>query len=431
MTSRVPPALVVILAGVAAALHLTKLIPALPVLQQAMGLSLVQAGFLLSAVQMAGLCLGLMMGLAADRLGLRRSMLLGLATLTLASVAGMWATGAWPLMALRVVEGLGFLLAVTPAPGLVRRIVAPEQLGKWLGVWSAYMPLATAMALLCGPLVMAHLGWQGLWALLAGLSAVFAVWVWRVVPSDAQWGTRVRHEADVVRANRRADKLSAWLGGSALRRTLTHQGPWLVALCFAVYSFQWLAVIGFLPTVYAQAGVAVGATALLTALAAAVNIIGNIASGRLLSQGRNPRHLLYVGYGVMGLAAVLAFAEAPVGLGADARFLLRFSGVLVFSMVGGVIPGTLFALAVKLVPDESTVSTTIGWMQQWSALGQFAGPPLVALLASRVGGWQWTWLLTGACAVAGALLARQVGGLPGPPAPLRPLRANGSPAESA
>ncbi len=397
MTSRIQPAHVVILGGVAAALHLTKLIPALPVLQQAMSLSLVQAGFLLSAVQMAGLCLGLMMGLAADRLGLRRSMLLGLATLTLASVTGIWATGAWPLMALRVVEGLGFLLAVTPAPGLIRRIVAPERLGKLLGFWSAYMPLATAMALLCGPLVMAHLGWQGLWALLAGLSAVFAVWVWRVVPDDGKSAAPPKP-----------------LGGNALRRTLTHRGPWLVALCFAVYSFQWLAVIGFLPTVYAQAGVAVGTTAALTALAAAVNMVGNIASGRLLSQGHNPRHLLYAGYGVMGISAALAFAQTPNWVPADAQFLLRFGGVLVFSMVGGVIPGTLFALAVKLAPDDATVSTTIGWMQQWSALGQFAGPPLVAWLASQVGGWQWTWLMTGACAGMGALLARQVGRLPSP-----------------
>ena len=424
----VQPAWVVILAGVAAALHLTKLIPALPVLQQAMGLSLVQAGFLLSAVQIAGLCLGLMMGLAADRLGLRRSMLLGLATLTLASLAGLWTLSAGSLMALRVVEGLGFLLAVTPAPGLIRRIVAPEQLGKLLGLWSAYMPMATALALLGGPLVMAYLGWQGLWTLLAGLSAVCAAWVWRVVPSDAPVETQVPQEAGGVPGNRGAARVSIRVGGSALRRTLTQRGPWLVALCFAVYSFQWLAVIGFLPTVYAQAGVAVATTAWLTALAAAVNIIGNIASGRLLSRGHDPRHLLYLGYGVMGVSAVLAFADAPAWVGGDARFLLRFGGVLVFSMVGGVIPGTLFALAVKLAPDEATVSTTIGWMQQWSALGQFAGPPLVALLASRVGGWQWTWLLTGACAGVGAWLACQVGGLP---APLKLARAGGSRAESA
>jgi MFS family permease len=427
MRGRVQPALVVILAGVAAALHLTKLIPALPVLQQAMGLSLVQAGFLLSAVQMAGLFLGLLMGLAADSLGLRRSMLLGLATLSVASVAGIWATGAWPMMALRVVEGLGFLLAVTPAPGLIRRIVAPERLGKMLGVWSAYMPLATAMALLCGPLVMAYVGWHGLWALLAGLSGVFALWVWQVVPADVRpdkhfvpiataspgtgtgTGTGTIAVLAITPTVPSAPSRAALSGGNALHRTLTHRGPWLVALCFAVYSFQWLAVIGFLPTVYAQAGVAVGTTAALTALAAAVNMVGNIASGRLLGSGYQPRHLLYAGYSVMGAAAVLAFADLPTSIAGEARFFLRFGGVLVFSMVGGIIPGTLFALAVKLAPDEHTVSTTIGWMQQWSALGQFAGPPVVALLASRVGGWQWTWLLTGACALVGAVLAHQVG----------------------
>ena len=36
-----------------------------------------------------------------------------------------------------------------------------------------------------------------------------------------------------------------------LRRTLQAPGPWWLALSFAVYSGQWLAVIGFLPTIYA------------------------------------------------------------------------------------------------------------------------------------------------------------------------------------
>jgi hypothetical protein len=44
-------------------------------------------------------------------------------------------------------------------------------------------------------------------------------------------------------------------------------------------------------------------------------------------------------------------------------------------------------------------------VQQWSAFGQFAGPPLVAWVASRAGGWQFTWLATGGCALMGLLLA--------------------------
>jgi MFS family permease len=78
---------------------------------------------------------------------------------------------------------------------------------------------------------------------------------------------------------------------------------------------------------------------------------------------------------------------------------------LVFSGVGGLIPGTLFGLAVKLAPDNETVSTTVGWMQQFSAMGQFLGPPLVAWVATLVGGWQWTWTVTGVSSLLGVLLA--------------------------
>ena len=78
----------VIVAGVCAALHIAKLSPALPALQQALQISLVQAGFLLSAVQVASMTLGLLVGSGVDSLGLRRSMLTGLVVLSTASVLG-------------------------------------------------------------------------------------------------------------------------------------------------------------------------------------------------------------------------------------------------------------------------------------------------------------------------------------------------------
>ncbi|MEO5738953.1 MAG: MFS transporter, partial [Variovorax sp.] len=87
--SRVPPAaLAVIAAGVGVALHLGKLPPAVPALQVSLGLTLVEAGFMLSLVQLAGMTLGLAVGLAADTIGLRRSMLIGLSIVTLASLLG-------------------------------------------------------------------------------------------------------------------------------------------------------------------------------------------------------------------------------------------------------------------------------------------------------------------------------------------------------
>ncbi|MBK7118651.1 MAG: MFS transporter [Comamonadaceae bacterium] len=387
----IDPALLVILAGVCAALHVGKLPPALPALRDALGVTLLQAGFLLSMVQLAGMSLGLAVGLTADGFGLRRSMLLGLGTLAVASAVGGWARSANDLLLLRALEGFGLLLAALPAPSLIRQLVPMARLSAMLGLWGAYMPLGSALGLLCGPLVLAWVGWQGWWWGLAALTAAMAVWLARGVPPDsARHGPAVRAPAPVSPWPRR------------LHQTLTARGPWLVALSFAMYSSQWLAVIGFLPSIYLQAGIGGAAVGLLTALAAAVNIIGNVGSGRLLQRGLRPQTLLYAGFVTMTMGALMAFALA------ESQPLLRYAGVLLFSMVGGMIPGTLFSLAVRLAPGDDTISTTVGWMQQWSAAGQFAGPPLVAWVAGAVGGWQWTWAVTGACSAIGGLLALQM-----------------------
>jgi MFS transporter, CP family, cyanate transporter len=186
-------------------------------------------------------------------------------------------------------------------------------------------------------------------------------------------------------------------------------GPRAVALSFAVYSSQWMAVIGFLPTIYAEARVPAGWMALLTALAAAMNIAGNIAGGRLLQRGVAPARLLRGGFAAMALGSIAAFAQ--IGSGDAALALpatLRYLAVCVFSLGGGVVPATLFLLAVRLAPGPSTVSTTVGLMQQASSLGQFIAPPVVAWVANRAGGWHWTWAVTLACSLAGIVLAARL-----------------------
>ncbi len=397
MTRRLlAPDLVVIVAGVTAALHVGKLPPALPVLRDALGITLLQAGFLLSLVQFAGMTAGVIVGVAADGFGLRRSVLAGLAILTVASTLGGFAHDAAQLMWLRALEGMGFLLTVLPVPSLLRLLVPPERLNLRLGLWGAFMPTGTALALLGGPWVMAAVGWPGWWWTLAGLTAVMAAWTALGVPPDHA------RPHDFGAPHGDDDEAHGWV--QRLRVTLSSAGPWLVACTFAMYSSQWLSVIGFLPTIYAQAGLSVATAGAMTALVAAVNAFGNIGAGRLLHAGMAPERVLTVGFATMLVGAVVAF-----GLPSSTPLLLRFGAVVLLSAVGGLIPGALFTLAVQLAPGARTVSTTVGWMQQFSALGQFAGPPIVAWVAGLTGGWQWTWTVTGTASVVGIGLAALIG----------------------
>ena len=374
----------VIFAGVVAALHVGKLPPGIPILRAELGLTLVQAGFLLSVMQVAGMVLGALAGLLADRAGLRRTMLLGLCLLALGCALGAMAFRVPLLLAARMLEGVGLLLTVLPAPGLIRRLVQdPQSLNRLLGTWGGYMPTGVALAMLLGPGLYAALGWRWAWLLLSGLTLCWAGVVWLRVPPDPGHSTSVPGPG--------------W--SRRLRQTLSAAGPWLVALAFLVYSGQWLAVVGFLPTIQTQAGWSLGIAGVLSAAAAGANAIGNLAAGRLLARHWQPGHLLTIGYGSMGLACWVAFSGllGPVG---------QFIAVLVFSSVGGLIPGTLFSLAVRLAPSGHTVSTTVGWMQQLSSLGQFAGPPAVAWLVARQGGdWSPAWWFTACCCAIGIGLA--------------------------
>lgn len=378
-------AALVVLVGVSCALHVGKLPVAIPVLGRELGVTLLQAGFLLSLIQLAGMTLGLMVGLMADRIGPRRVMLAGLVALGLGSGLGALSTSVNMLLFTRLVEGMGFLLAVLPAPGLLRqRVGHAPTLSRALGWWGAYMPVGTALALLLGAPLIGQVGWRWAWAGLALVSLLAAEALRRGIAPEA-----ARHPATA------GSPPTLW---PRLARTLRAPGPWLLATGFFLYSGQWLAVVGFLPTIYSQAGYTGAVLGALTALAAGINMAGNIGAGWWLARGARPGVLLAVAYSAMGAGALVAF-------GAEGQPVLQYAAVLVFSGVGGLVPGTLFGLAVVLAPGQDTVSTTVGWMQQFSSLGQFVGPSIVAWVALLAGGWQLTWVATGACSVVGLWVA--------------------------
>jgi len=378
----------VIAAGVCAALHVVKLPPAIGTLQQTLGISLVQAGFLLSLVQFAGMVGGVAFGAWADSMGLRRSVIVGLSILALASSAGGLADSSELLLVSRAVEGFGFLLVVLPGPALLRHLVPPRRIDSMLGLWGTYMPFGAALGLLLGPVWIEYLGWRTWWWFTAALSVAMAGAVAKAVPASVG-----AHTSNAV---------PGW--PARLRATLSRPEPWLVAMTFAVYSGQWIAVIGFLPTIYLRAGIPVVAIGVLTAVVAAANMIGNIAAGRLMHHGARPASLIAIAFVTMGICSFAAFAGGGGALPDWARYVAVFG----FSMVGGLIPASLFATALRVAPNERTIATTIGWMQQWSALGQFAGPPVVAWVAMRAGDWQWTWVTTGAMCLIGLVLTARL-----------------------
>jgi MFS family permease len=380
-----------VLVGICAALHIWKLPPALPELQRELGLDLVESGFLLSLVQLGGMTLGLATGLFAERIGLRRCILIGLGILAVASAAGTVFDTAAMILVCRAIEGVGFLMVAMPVPALIKRLVPPSYISRVMGLWSCYMPIGTVIILLTGSWLLTLGSWRMLWLLLAVLTLLVLWLTRRMIPTDPS-----------TPASSRATAGAHPPILHMVRTTLASRNVWLIALIFGVYAAQWIAIIGFLPTIYTAGGITGTTAGLLTALVAGSNIIGNLGAGRLLHHDISARALLITGFLTMMICAYIAFGA---GQGATVQFL----AILAFSIVGGLIPATLFVLAIDYAPTPQTTSATVGWMQQCSSLGQFSGPPIVAWVVNTSGGWEWTWVATGAYAMLGILMATQIG----------------------
>ncbi|HRO57687.1 MAG TPA: hypothetical protein PK177_00740 [Burkholderiaceae bacterium] len=164
---------------------------------------------------------------------------------------------------------------------------------------------------------------------------------------------------------------------------------------------QFLGVFSFLPSIYEEAGVAKELGALLTAFAVMANVSGNMFSGLLLQRGFQRQTLIAFAGLTMAAMAWLAF-------GSGAGFGVRYAAVVLFSAVGGLIPGTMFATAPFYAPSTAAVSTTVGLMQQGSGLGQIMLPPVVAALAQYTGDWSSTWIATGIAAMVTVGIAVEI-----------------------
>lgn len=382
----IAPTMIVFLAGVSAALHIWKLPPALPVLQATMGLTLSQAGWMISVFQIAGMLLGLVFGLFVQRVGLKNSILCGLIVLSASSIAGAIANSVTALLVFRIVEGFALLMVTMAAPGLIKQTAPKEKLNFFMALWSAYIPTATVLALFIGAAMLNVLEWSSLWIGSAIVSVIMAALI----------VCTFKNKNNVVQSSSPPYQLhQAW---SSIKQTLTAKEPWLVAVIFSMYTSQWVAIISFLPIIYREAGISVTLMGTFTAIAAGVNIVGNLLAGKLLQRKVPASLLLYIAFATMIITAFIAF-------GLNSSPWTQFIAITLFSAAGGLAPATLFNLAIKVTASAENIPVTIGWLQQWISFGQFAGPIIVALVVDYTHGWRFVWLLTGSWGVLGIILS--------------------------
>jgi MFS family permease len=380
-----PLVLLLVGAGVVSAFQVGKAPPMLVSIRSELGMSLFLAGWVLSIFNIIGFLLGSITGAASDAFGHRRLLLLGLSLQAAGSLAGAFSPGAFFLLATRAMEGMGFLIAVVTAPAMVARVTRPGDMRVALAVWSCFLPAGASTIMLFVPLVNVSLGWRGLWLANSAILAAYAFWLMK----------RTAHLPGQAAGTRRRPG-QVWRD---LRLTATSAGPVLLAAIFTTYALQWLAVMGFLPTLLAnEYGLSPGRASVFTAIMVAMNVPGNLMGGWLLHRGFRRWKLIASASLVMGACSLAIYSPTL-------PFAARYTACLLFSLVGGLLPASVLGGAPMYAPNPNLVATTNGLLMQGGQLGQVIGPPVLALMVSMGGGWKSAPWLLGSSAAAGVALS--------------------------
>lgn len=372
----------VLLAGIAGGVQLGKIPPLLDGLRDEFALSLVAAGLVASCFNLTGATLGIASAAVSDRLGGERTQALGIGLMALGNLAGAMAQSGLLLMLGRLLEGIGFVLAIVAGPTLITSLVPPEQRKLALGFWSTYMPAGVALGLLLTPPLAELIGWRGLWLGMAVLLGAFALLLLRAGPKEYTGGSRQVQWA-------------------VFRRP----APWLLAGCFACYTTQWFSIVTWLPTYLRASGaLSDAAIALGTALVVLANLIGTLGAAALMHRGV-PRWLMIAAVSLgMSLCGSWVFAD---GTDSWTKIALAFLA----SGFGGMLPASVLASVPMHARSSGEIATVNGIVVQVLNLGSFLGPPLLAALVAQLGGWsegRWLLLAAGLLGLGLALSLRHV-----------------------
>jgi predicted MFS family arabinose efflux permease len=372
---------VVMAAGIVTAIHAGKVAIATPMLQQVLGIDLAAVGWLTGIFAVLGFAGGLPAGALTGLAGDRRSLVAGLTVTAIGAGIGATTSEYQLLLASRSLEGAGFLLITVAGPALLGRAVPPAQHDAAFALWSCFMPVGLALALLVGPLFE---DWRMLWWAGAGGAALTGLAVRAIVPAAPQriptsWTRLVSDAREVV--VRRAVLLSAG--------------------CFALYSLMFFALFSFLPVLLAtRMALSHGTAGWFSALAICANIIGNLSAGYVLARGTGRAALISGACLIMGLSSFGIFLGA---FGNATVFLL----CVLFAAAGGLIPAALISAAPSLAGSAARTPLTLGLLMQGSNLGQMIGPAAVGSSIAAYG-WPAAAALVAGAAVIAALAARRI-----------------------
>jgi len=333
-------------AGLGAAAQFAKIVVIFPELQAHYGETGAASGYLVSLISFVGMVLGLVAGVIAMQIGLRRLLIIGLSLGALISAWQSTMPGFEMMMLSRLFEGLSHLAIVVSAPTLISQFATQRHQGAALTLWGTFFGVAFAVvALAAPPLVEAH-GLGSLTFVHAVYMAGFALLVSLVLPAS----------------DRAAAPAWPSLGEIARRHLTVYASPFIAApaLGWLFYTLTFVSLLAILPAM-----VDPSQRAMVTAAMPLASIASSLTLGTWLL-----RRLQAVQVILIGFALAICLALALIALGVSAWLAIALFASL------GLVQGASFAAVPQLNPGLPERALANGGLAQMGNIGNGLGTPM-------------------------------------------------------
>jgi MFS family permease len=366
---------------------------AAPLIRSDLRLTNVEYGLLVSAFFWVYVPGQIIAAWLVQRINAYRTLSIGLAIWSAATVASGFANGFAMLLVFRVLLGIGESAGFPASSKLLAQHLSPERLGQANGLVSSGIFLGPAVGTFVGGLFIAHAGWRLLFIVFGAISFLWLIpWLMstRALSANAQASNIAEPPFRELLSNRQ-------LWGASIGHFCANYPLYMVLSWLPLYLVK---SQGFSISAMARLGGVVYGLATVTCLAGGWLADRWIAAGAATSR---VRLAMICSVGLIWFVCMLA-----CGLG-NATFAI--AALLISSVAMGLGGLNLYTIAQTLAGPRAAGK----WMGIQNAIGNLAGiaaPVVTGVLIDWTGTYSLGFLLAGLIAIAGAaswfLLVRRV-----------------------
>jgi len=341
----------------------------------ALNSSLLTLGILLAIYDVAEVILKPVFGTLSDRIGAKPVILGGLIVFTLMSVLGIFAQSTLALGLVRLGQGAA-ASAFSPAASAAVARLSGSNTGQYFGRYGAWKTLGYVVGPLLGAALIWWSGFPALFAFMAVISLVAALWVWLKMPSLPLLPKKRYTLGDLVSQT-------------------TEPGFLVPTMVLAASTAALGTAVGFLPLIGSNLGLNAMQDMSVVSLLAICSALVQPWIGRIKDRAK----ITFRNGMVTGLLLIVAGLSCIAIWHSLATLLL--CAVLLGTGVGVTTPLGFAHLASNT--SEERMGRTMGSAELGRELGDAGGPLLVGAIATAVSVSAGLWTLAGIILVIVAL----------------------------